>query len=106
MDAYAGEVTGMHPFYAFDSPARALDMDLATTNAYAGPNALTSNIQHGSWAMPLKSGKVPSVSWLNSNQQEIRDDLVYSKEDLNHVEEWVKRHGIPPLPSKNLKAAN
>lgn len=33
MDAYAGEVQSMHPFYAFDSPARANDMDLATTNA-------------------------------------------------------------------------
>lgn len=33
MDAYAGEVQAMHPFYAFDSPARAKDMDLATTNA-------------------------------------------------------------------------
>jgi alcohol oxidase len=33
MDAYAGEVQAMHPFYAYDSPARAMDMDLATTNA-------------------------------------------------------------------------
>lgn len=33
MDAYAGEVQAMHPFYAFDSPARANDLDLATTNA-------------------------------------------------------------------------
>ena len=33
MDAYAGEVQAMHPFYAYDSPARANDMDLATTNA-------------------------------------------------------------------------
>jgi alcohol oxidase len=33
MDAYAGEVQNMHPYYAFDSPARANDMDLATTNA-------------------------------------------------------------------------
>ena len=33
MDAYAGEVQAMHPFYSFDSPARANDMDLATTNA-------------------------------------------------------------------------
>ena len=33
MDAYAGEVQSMHPFYAFDSPARANDMDLATTYA-------------------------------------------------------------------------
>lgn len=47
MDAYAGEVQVMHPFYAFDSPARAKDMDLATTNAYAGPNHITAGIQHG-----------------------------------------------------------
>ena len=33
MDAYAGEVQSMHPFYAYDSPARAKDMDLATTKA-------------------------------------------------------------------------
>jgi alcohol oxidase len=33
MDAYAGELQSLHPFYAFDSPARANDMDLATTNA-------------------------------------------------------------------------
>ena len=49
MDAYAGEVHSMHPYYAYDSPARALDMDLATTNAYAGPDHITANIQHGSW---------------------------------------------------------
>jgi alcohol oxidase len=49
MDAYAGEVTSMHPHFAFDSPARAKDMDLATTNAYAGPNHLSAGIQHGSW---------------------------------------------------------
>ena len=47
MSAYAGEVTSMHPFYAFNSPARALDMDLATTKAYAGPNHITAGIQHG-----------------------------------------------------------
>jgi len=92
MDAYAGEVTAMHPFYAFDSPARALDMDLATTQAYAGPNHITSGIQHGSWSMPVKSGKPPAISMLNSNQQEVREDLVYSKDDLLHLEEWTKRH--------------
>lgn len=92
MDAYAGEVTGMHPFYAYDSPARALDMDLATTQAYAGPNHITSGIQHGSWSMPVESGKAPSPSFLNSNKQEVREDLVYSNEDINHVIEWTKRH--------------
>jgi hypothetical protein len=90
MDAYAGEVTGMHPYYAFDSPARALDMDLATTNAYAGPNHITAGIQHGSWSMPVEAGKPPQPSMLNSNQWAIREDLPYSKEDINHVIEWTK----------------
>lgn len=90
MEAYAGEVTSMHPFYAYDSPARALDMDLATTNAYAGPNHITANIQHGSWTMPVDSGKPPQPSMLNSNSQAVREDLPYSKQDLLHVEEWVK----------------
>lgn len=90
MDAYAGEVTGMHPFYAFDSPARALDMDLATTQAYAGPNHITSGIQHGSWSMPVQSGKAPEPSMLNSNQQAVREDLPYTNEDIEHVIEWTK----------------
>lgn len=92
MDAYAGEVTGMHPFFAFDSPARAKDMDLATTQAYAGPNHITSGIQHGSWTMPLDEGKAPEMSFLNSNQQAIREDLNYTTTDLKHIEEWTKRH--------------
>ncbi|KAI4128660.1 MAG: hypothetical protein LQ347_004075 [Umbilicaria vellea] len=92
MQAYAGEVTGMHPFYAYDSPARAMDMDLATTNAYAGPNHITAGIQHGSWSMPVTSGKAPEPNMLNTNMHEVREDLKYSKEDLLHIEEWVKRH--------------
>jgi len=92
MDAYAGEVQAMHPFYKFDSPARANDMDLLTTKAYAGPNHLTAGIQHGSWSMPLKSGKAPKANMLNSNQQTIYDDLEYSNEDIAAIEEWVKRH--------------
>jgi len=92
MDSYAGEVTGMHPFYAFDSPASARDMDLATTNAYAGPNHLTSNIQHGSWSVHEDAGKPPEPNMLNSNQVTVREELPYSKEDLLAVEEWVKRH--------------
>lgn len=92
MDAYAGEVQSMHPFYAFDSPARALDMDLETTNAYAGPNHISAGIQHGSWSMPLEKGEAASPTWLNSNKQDIRKDLTYTNEDIAHVEEWVKRH--------------
>ena len=47
MKAYAGEVTSMHPHFAYDSPARAFDLDLATTKAYAGKDHLTAGIQHG-----------------------------------------------------------
>ena len=72
MDAYAGEVQAMHPFYSYvrtfssvmkptyhalmtpyqSSPARANDLDLQTTKAYAGPLHLSAGIQHG---MPLRS---------------------------------------------------
>jgi alcohol oxidase len=96
MEAYAGEVQAMHPFYAFNSPARAKDMDLATTNAYAGPNHLTANIQHGSWSMPVEAGKAPETSFLNSNQQPLYEDLNYGPDDIKAVEEWVKVRFTPP----------
>lgn len=47
MEAYAGEVTSMHPHFDYDSKVRAKDMDIATRNAYGGPNHISSNIQHG-----------------------------------------------------------
>ena len=94
MDAYAGEVQAMHPFYAYDSPARSKDMDLATTKAYALPGNITAGIQHGSWSMPVEEpkGRNPKVRWLNSNKQGVYEDLKYSNEDIKHIEEWVKRH--------------
>lgn len=108
MDAYAGEVQSMHPFYAFDSPARALDMDLATTKAYALPGNLSAGIQHGSWTMPLKPGKAPEVNWLNSNSQTVYDELQYTQEDIKHVENWVKRRlflSIRPSTLSQLTSA-
>jgi len=92
MDAYAGEVHHMHPTYAYDSPARARDMDLATTNAYALPGNITAGIQHGSWTMPLEKGRAPQPNFLSSNKQDIMDDLHYSNEDIKHIEDWTKRH--------------
>ena len=91
MDAYAGEVHHMHPTYAYDSPARARDMDLATTNAYALPGNITAGIQHGSWTMPLEKGRAPQPNFLSSNKQDIMDDLHYSNEDIKHIEDWTKR---------------
>lgn len=92
MDAYAGEVQNMHPFYNFNSPARAKDMDLETTNKYALPGNLTAGIQHGSWSVPVEPGRAAKPNLLSSHQRDVRDDLKYSKEDIAHVEEWVKRH--------------
>jgi alcohol oxidase len=104
MEAYAGEVQSMHPFYAYDSPARARDMDLATTNAYALPGNLSAGIQHGSWTAPLEKGRIPEGNLLNSNSQEVFEDLHYSNEDIKHVEDWVKRtcNTHSPCPTQNI----
>ena len=67
-------------------------MDLLTTKAYAGPNHLTAGIQHGSWSMPMKAGTPPQISFLSSNQQEVREDLNYTTADIEAVIEWTKRH--------------
>lgn len=92
MDAYAGEVQNMHPFFSFNSPVAARDMDLATTKAYALPGNITAGIQHGSWSQPLEGGLQPKVTSLNSNAQTIYQDLKYSNADIEAIEEWVKRH--------------
>ncbi|CAI7576515.1 unnamed protein product [Penicillium glandicola] len=92
MSSYAGEVTAMHPQFAFNSSARAQDMDLATTKAYAGSNHISAGIQHGSWTTPLEPGKQPSASTLNSNRHEARASLEYSDEDIQHIEKWISRH--------------
>ncbi|KAL4878173.1 GMC oxidoreductase-domain-containing protein [Aspergillus karnatakaensis] len=92
MSSYAGEVTSMHPHFAYNSPVRSQDLDLATTKAYAGPNHLSAGIQHGSWSHPLEPGKEAVATSLNSNKWEERSHLEYSKEDIEHVEKWVQRH--------------
>jgi alcohol oxidase len=110
MAAYAGEVTGMHPHFAHDSAARASDMDLETTKAYAGPNHLSAGIQHGmfspvaesyirqivdvtecktgSWSNPLEPTKPPAETYLNSNRQSGHPEIQYSEEDIKHIEKW------------------
>jgi len=92
MESYAGEVQAMHPFYRYDSKARAKDMDLATTNAYALEGNLTAGIQHGSWSMPVEEPRKPEPTLVSSSCQGIREDLEYSKDDIEKVEDWVKRH--------------
>lgn len=93
MDAYAGEVQAMHPWFGYDSPARTYDMDLDTTKHYALPGNLSAGLQHGSWSVFLpEAEKRPGADILNSNKAHVRDELKYSDADIKAVEEWVKRH--------------
>lgn len=93
MDAYAGEVETMHPFFKYDSPARAHDMDLETTQKYALPGNITAGLQHGSWSKFLPPAqKQPDIEVLNSHKKAVFDELKYSTEDIKAIEEWVKRH--------------
>jgi len=92
MHAYAGEVTGMHPHFGYNSKAKARDMDIATRNAYAGPAHITANIQHGSWTTALEEGEAPPATVLSSNKHPYRAPLEYTTEDIAHIEKWVQRH--------------
>ena len=114
MDAYAGEVQAMHPFYDYDSPARANDMDLDTTQRYALPGNLSAGLQRkspfayrigwdagwfadlaidGSWStFNPEPSKKPEANILNSNKANVREELKYSQSDIKAVEEWVRRH--------------
>ncbi|KAK3501061.1 hypothetical protein B0T13DRAFT_488299 [Neurospora crassa] len=93
MDAYAGEVQNMHPFFNFDSPARAHELDLEDTNKYALPGNITAGIQHGSWTVPVPpADEKPNVLHVTSNRKAKRKELKYSDEDIKAVEDWVKRH--------------
>ncbi|KAG7124726.1 Alcohol oxidase 1 like protein [Verticillium longisporum] len=94
MDAYAGEVANMHPTFNYSSPAKALDLDLASTNQYALPGNLTAGIQHGSWTQPLceAEARADNKFTVSSSCKDVRKPLEYSNDDIKAVEEWVKRH--------------
>jgi len=44
--------------------------------------------------MPVKAGRTPKPSFLNSNSQYVQEDLKYTKEDIKHIEDWVKRESL------------
>ncbi|KAK1972317.1 GMC oxidoreductase [Colletotrichum sublineola] len=94
MEAYAGEVANMHPFFSYDSDARARDLNLADTNKYALAGNLSAGIQHGSWTQPLNEAekKADLKKTLSAHRVDVREPLKYSNEDIKAVEEWVKRH--------------
>ncbi|GFP59010.1 alcohol oxidase 1 [Trichoderma asperellum] len=87
------DMVPMHPFFDYDSPARAHDMDLATTKAYALPGNLSAGIGHGSWSFPLPAAdNIAAANILSSNKANTRQELKYSSKDIKAIEEWVKRH--------------
>ncbi|KAL8858945.1 MAG: hypothetical protein Q9178_004624 [Gyalolechia marmorata] len=70
MDAFAGEVTGMHPFFTYDSPAAAQDLTLADGKRTTKP------------------GHAPNSSFRSSSQLSIiREDLIYTSADKAAVED-------------------
>jgi hypothetical protein len=52
--------------------------------------------------MPVKKGRAPEPNFLNSNSQEVLEDLEYTKEDIEHVINWTKRTSPPLFPSSFL----
>lgn len=42
--------------------------------------------------MPVEGGEPPSPNLLNSNKQELRKPIKYSKKDVEQIEKWVERH--------------
>jgi alcohol oxidase len=42
--------------------------------------------------MPVDAGTPSKPSMLNSNSHSVYQDLQYSTKDIEHIEEWVKRH--------------
>ena len=47
----------------------------------------------GSWSVfNPEANKKSGPNILNSNKTEVREELKYSKKDIEAVEEWVRRH--------------
>ncbi|KAF8599079.1 putative methanol oxidase [Ceratobasidium sp. AG-I] len=84
MDAYRGELTSLHPHFHPDSPAACEDVDLQTAKDYMPPGQLTVGIHMGSWSKPRKP--------LAVGEKRIAEDIKYSKEDDNAIDDWVRDH--------------
>ncbi|EJD40360.1 putative methanol oxidase [Auricularia subglabra TFB-10046 SS5] len=81
MDAYRGELTSCHPHFHPASPAAAEDVDLETAREILGPLALTNGIHMGTWSRPSKH-----------EPHKVREDLKYTKEDDEAIDNWVRDH--------------
>lgn len=39
----------------------------------------------------MKPGRQPEPNFLNSNCANVQDDLQYTQQDIQHIQDWVKR---------------
>jgi alcohol oxidase len=81
MDAYRGELTSHHPRFHPNSPAAAVDIDIRTAKEIY-PNGFTVGIHMGTWHTP---GEV-------HNPDKIHEDIKYSKEDDQAIDDWIADH--------------
>ncbi|CAE6480780.1 unnamed protein product [Rhizoctonia solani] len=84
MDAYRGELTSLHPHFHPDSPAACEDVDLQTAKEYMPAGQLTVGIHMGTWSKPRKP--------LAPGERRIVDEIKYSKEDDEAIDNWVRDH--------------
>ncbi|KAJ2917290.1 hypothetical protein MD484_g3124, partial [Candolleomyces efflorescens] len=81
MDAYRGELTSHHPRFHPASPAACKDIDIETAKGIL-PDGLTVGIHMGTWHKP---GDVYDA-------KKVHEDIKYSKEDDQAIDDWVADH--------------
>ncbi|KAI4151731.1 MAG: hypothetical protein LQ340_003327 [Diploschistes diacapsis] len=81
MDAYAGELTSHHPFFAYDSPA--LCQGHGPRNNEGLRTAVGPSL--------IEKPKDPKAIYLNSSQCTVQVNLPYTKRDIKAIEEWGKQ---------------
>ncbi|CCM04951.1 uncharacterized protein FIBRA_07148 [Fibroporia radiculosa] len=81
MDAFRGELTSHHPHFHPDSPAACRDIDIKTAKQLL-PDGLTVGIHMGTWHRP---GEPYDAS-------KVHEDLVYTKEDDEAIDNWIADH--------------
>ncbi|GAA6002775.1 hypothetical protein JCM10207_007670 [Rhodosporidiobolus poonsookiae] len=82
MDAYRGELASHHPHFHPSSPAAAKDIDLVTAKQLL-PNSLSAGIHMGTWSRPQEP---------HASRKPVKEDLVYSEDDIKAIDDWVADH--------------
>ncbi|KAF5375974.1 hypothetical protein D9757_009477 [Collybiopsis confluens] len=81
MDAFRGELTSHHPHFHPASPAACKDIDIKTAKQIY-PDGLTVGIHMGTWHKPGEE----------YNASKVHDDIQYTKEDDEAIDNWIADH--------------